>query len=314
MIRVLIVDDSLFIRTILRDLLKGDPEIEVVGTAVNGIDALEKIAELNPDVVTLDIEMPRMGGLEVLETLQGQAANRDPGAEHADVRNADMTHQALRLGRTISCSQRIPLTFGNRESRQRLETSSGCPRLQKQTEIAHKVQTVVAGSPGAAYLTSCYQGCRRPSRRCHNTAHARGHASFAERLNRSGPVGGETERQPAGGAVPVSKPASIPSYRSLHRAPENPQPDRSSTALHPCRPPRRMRPLPPQRTSLAENGLGHPGYGSDGGEGLWVKKGGTRWSARKGLSCLRMAGRPGKIASTGWFRWNTHGSRGRRPG
>ncbi|MDI3507479.1 MAG: two-component system, chemotaxis family, protein-glutamate methylesterase/glutaminase, partial [Methanomicrobiaceae archaeon] len=40
MIRVLIVDDSLFIRTILRDLLKSDPEIEVVGTAVNGIDAL----------------------------------------------------------------------------------------------------------------------------------------------------------------------------------------------------------------------------------------------------------------------------------
>ena len=99
MIRVLIVDDSLFIRTILRDMLKGSPDIEIVGTAVNGIDALAKISELKPDVITLDIEMPRMGGLEVLEALQGESTRpKVIVLSTLTSRQADMTHQALRLG------------------------------------------------------------------------------------------------------------------------------------------------------------------------------------------------------------------------
>ncbi|WP_214019577.1 chemotaxis-specific protein-glutamate methyltransferase CheB [Methanoculleus sp.] len=99
MIRVLIVDDSLFIRTILRDLLKDSPDIEVVGTAVNGIDALGKISELKPDVVTLDIEMPRMGGLEVLEALQKESTRpKVIVLSTLTSRQADMTHRALRLG------------------------------------------------------------------------------------------------------------------------------------------------------------------------------------------------------------------------
>ena len=99
MIHVLIVDDSLFIRTILRDMLKDSPDIEIVGTAVNGIDALKKIADLKPDVITLDIEMPRMGGLEVLEALQEM--RRRPKVivlSTLTSRQADMTYRALRLG------------------------------------------------------------------------------------------------------------------------------------------------------------------------------------------------------------------------
>ena len=99
MIRVLIVDDSLFIRTILRDLLKDSPEIEIVGTAVNGIDALAKIADLKPDVVTLDIEMPRMNGLEVLEALRKERVRpKVIVLSTLTSRQADMTHRALRLG------------------------------------------------------------------------------------------------------------------------------------------------------------------------------------------------------------------------
>lgn len=99
MIRVLIVDDSLFIRTILRDLLKDSPDIEVVATAVNGIDALAKIADLKPDIVTLDIEMPRMNGLEVLEALQKERVRpKVIVLSTLTSRQADMTHQALRLG------------------------------------------------------------------------------------------------------------------------------------------------------------------------------------------------------------------------
>ncbi|MDH7593625.1 MAG: chemotaxis-specific protein-glutamate methyltransferase CheB [Methanomicrobiales archaeon] len=71
MIRVLIVEDSVFMRTLVTDILRNDPEIEVVGDAPNGIVALERIRELEPDAITLDIEMPRMNGLEVLAALQG---------------------------------------------------------------------------------------------------------------------------------------------------------------------------------------------------------------------------------------------------
>ncbi len=65
-IRVLIVDDSAFMRTALRRMIQSAPDIEVLDTASDGTEAIEKIAALRPDVVTLDIEMPRMNGLQVL--------------------------------------------------------------------------------------------------------------------------------------------------------------------------------------------------------------------------------------------------------
>jgi two-component system chemotaxis response regulator CheB len=68
-IRVLIVDDSAFARKVLRESLQTSPRIEVVGTARDGIDALEKIAELKPDVITLDLVMPNLDGLGVLGAL-----------------------------------------------------------------------------------------------------------------------------------------------------------------------------------------------------------------------------------------------------
>ncbi len=69
-IRVLIVDDSAVVRKMIADALSCDPEIEVVGTAPDPYVAREKILELNPDVMTLDMEMPRMDGLTFLKILQ----------------------------------------------------------------------------------------------------------------------------------------------------------------------------------------------------------------------------------------------------
>jgi len=69
-IRVLIVDDSTVIRRLLTDALSADPAIEVVGIAANGKIALAKIPQLNPDIITLDIEMPEMNGLETLVELR----------------------------------------------------------------------------------------------------------------------------------------------------------------------------------------------------------------------------------------------------
>lgn len=68
-VKVLIVDDSALIRQLLTELLQEDPGIEVVGTAADPHIAREKIKQLNPDVVTLDIEMPRMDGLSFLERI-----------------------------------------------------------------------------------------------------------------------------------------------------------------------------------------------------------------------------------------------------
>ncbi len=74
-IRILIVDDSAVIRKVLSDLLASDPEILVAGTAGNGSQALDRIPEVKPDLVTLDIEMPGMDGLEALVEIR----RRHPG-------------------------------------------------------------------------------------------------------------------------------------------------------------------------------------------------------------------------------------------
>ena len=69
-VSVMVVDDSVVVRRLVSDVLAADPGIEVVGTAANGKVALAKIPQLNPDVVTLDIEMPVMDGLETLVALR----------------------------------------------------------------------------------------------------------------------------------------------------------------------------------------------------------------------------------------------------
>jgi two-component system, chemotaxis family, protein-glutamate methylesterase/glutaminase len=75
-IRVLVVDDSAFARKVMREVLQSSPEIEVVGVARDGLEALERIALLAPDVVTLDLVMPNLDGLGVLEALPGTSKPR----------------------------------------------------------------------------------------------------------------------------------------------------------------------------------------------------------------------------------------------
>ena len=66
---VLIVDDSYIMRTIMHDIVQSDPEFQVVGQAENGKVGLQKVRELKPDLVLLDIEMPEMTGLDMLKRM-----------------------------------------------------------------------------------------------------------------------------------------------------------------------------------------------------------------------------------------------------
>lgn len=70
--KVLVVDDSAFMRKIISDLIMEDPQFEVIGTAKNGREAVEKIRELRPDVVTMDVAMPVMNGLEALQIIMNE--------------------------------------------------------------------------------------------------------------------------------------------------------------------------------------------------------------------------------------------------
>jgi chemotaxis response regulator CheB len=68
-VRVLVVDDSAFMRKVISDIITSDSQMKVVGLARNGQEAIQKVQELRPDVITLDIEMPIMDGLTALEQI-----------------------------------------------------------------------------------------------------------------------------------------------------------------------------------------------------------------------------------------------------
>ncbi|MGN7612223.1 response regulator [Magnetococcales bacterium HHB-1] len=71
-IKVLVVDDEEYIRVLIQTILDMDSSIEVVGEAKNGQEAIEMAASLNPDVITMDVQMPHMGGIEAVEAIMNQ--------------------------------------------------------------------------------------------------------------------------------------------------------------------------------------------------------------------------------------------------
>lgn len=98
MVKVLVVDDSVFMRNSLTRMLTSDPEIEVVGHAGDGLEGLEKVKTLNPDIITLDIEMPRMDGLQMLEKLMSTNPKPVLMISSLSFEGAEATLKALDLG------------------------------------------------------------------------------------------------------------------------------------------------------------------------------------------------------------------------
>ena len=98
MIRVLIADDSAFMRMVLSNLFKAQSDFEVIGTAINGKDAIEKILKLKPDLLTMDVNMPVLDGLAALEIIMKDCPLPVIMMSSLTQEGADATVRALELG------------------------------------------------------------------------------------------------------------------------------------------------------------------------------------------------------------------------
>lgn len=97
-IKVLIVDDSIFMRKALETLLSGEPDIEIVGMAKNGLEAIEMAEQFKPDIITMDIEMPTMDGITALERIMKSSPTPVIMVSSLTKEGADATLKALDLG------------------------------------------------------------------------------------------------------------------------------------------------------------------------------------------------------------------------
>ena len=121
-IRVLVVDDTIVYRKSISDALSRLPDIEVIGSAPNGKIAINKIKSLSPDIITLDIEMPEMNGLEVLEWMANETPNVSAIVlSNFTTKGGEMTIKALELGAFDFIPK--PQSGSLSENREKLEKS-----------------------------------------------------------------------------------------------------------------------------------------------------------------------------------------------
>jgi len=97
-VRVLIVDDSAYMRVVLRDMLQSEVGMSVVGTAKDGLEAIAKVKELRPDVVLLDIQMPKMDGLATLQRIMKECPTRVVMLSAMNKVDVHLPLQALEMG------------------------------------------------------------------------------------------------------------------------------------------------------------------------------------------------------------------------
>jgi two-component system chemotaxis response regulator CheB len=150
-IKLLIVDDSALIRAMFADMLAREPDIEVIGTAIDPFDAREKIKLLNPDVITLDVEMPKMDGITFLERIMALRPMPVVMVSSLTERGADITVRALEIGAvdyvtkpseqnegTLRALQRELATKIRSASQARVSTRAGETRKPPEQKLAYR--------------------------------------------------------------------------------------------------------------------------------------------------------------------------------
>ena len=136
-IRVLIVDDSAIVRRLLSEALASEPDLEVVGTAPDPYVARDKIISLRPDVLTLDIEMPRMDGLTFLketDAVLSSAGDRDQFARAILEPNGSRSSAMRRRGSAGETGR--PLFGGRAEARSAAKGAGGGERADRPGQAA----------------------------------------------------------------------------------------------------------------------------------------------------------------------------------
>ena len=128
LIRVLIVDDSAFMRRVIRQMLEDSREVEVVGTARDGAEGVEMALQLKPDVITMDIEMPRLNGLEATERIMEQMPTPIIMVSSLTVEGAKATFAALDKGAADFISKNL--------------TTSALDLMKIQEELVGKIKAV----------------------------------------------------------------------------------------------------------------------------------------------------------------------------
>src|ERR1700753_1481155 len=148
--KVLIVDDSSLMRQLLTQIISSDPDLEVIGTAADPFIAREKIKALHPDVLTLDIEMPRMDGLTFLEKLMRGHPMPVVMISSLTERGAETTLRALSLGAVDYIAKpKLDVSSGTIE-----QTSEIIAKVKAAARV--KVRGVTTAVPGPGELAS---GC-----------------------------------------------------------------------------------------------------------------------------------------------------------
>ncbi len=155
-VRVLVVDDSVVVRRTVTIALSADPEIDVIGVAASGRIALQKVDQLNPDLVTLDVEMPDMNGLDTLSELRRRRPDlRVIMLSSLTERGAATTIEALSLG-ADDC---IPKTSGSNS----IDQSIAILREQLSRKIKQFFRFRPAAVPVSAPVQSPLQRRRQPN-------------------------------------------------------------------------------------------------------------------------------------------------------
>ena len=159
-VRVIVVDDSAVMRKLIPGLLERDKDIEVVATAIDGDFALSKIEQLKPDVVTLDIDMPRMDGMKTLGQIVSRYAIPVVMLSSLTSRGAALTMQALEMGAVdFICKPKSASQIANMadELISKVKSAASSKVISYKGLAAQKAVRQVGGRAGGGYCIPLYR-------------------------------------------------------------------------------------------------------------------------------------------------------------